>query len=247
MQLDLASIAATLEGLEETIISKLIDRAQFRHNPLVYLPGKSGFTGEQTLSLFALRLRYQEEMDAEFGRFCVPEERPFNASLPTPQRTVVLPDRGLRIDDYNAVNLTGEILQSYLDLVPRICQTGSDEQFGSSVEHDVYAVQAIARRVHFGSLFVAESKYRENPREYQQLVAAGNRSAITEKLTRKEVEDRIIERVRTKVHALQSTANTRVRHRIDPEIVVTFYRETIIPCTKRGEVLYLLQRRTETT
>ena len=38
----LDTIAAHLEGLEETIISKLIDRAQFAQNLVVYEQGKSG-------------------------------------------------------------------------------------------------------------------------------------------------------------------------------------------------------------
>ena len=53
---DLDKIATDLEGLEETIIARLIDRAQFRRNRPTYQPGKSGFTGEGALSLFALRL-----------------------------------------------------------------------------------------------------------------------------------------------------------------------------------------------
>ncbi len=244
VHLDLASIAATLEGLEETIISKLIDRAQFKVNPSIYNKGESEFNGEDQLSLFDLRLLYQERMDADFGRFCVPEERPFNASLPSPKRKVTLPDRGLGIDDYNSVNLTREIRESYLELVKRICRPGSDGQYGSSVEHDIYAVQAIARRIHYGSLFVAESKYRESTSEYRDLITARDRQGLMTKLTRKEVEDKIVERIRNKVEVLQSTANTRVRHLIDPETVVQFYRETVIPLTKQGEVQYLLQRPT---
>ena len=74
---ELHLIAAQLEGLEETIITKLIDRAQFKANLVAYEAGKSGFDGAENESLFDLRLRYHEEMDAYFGRFCVPEERPF--------------------------------------------------------------------------------------------------------------------------------------------------------------------------
>jgi chorismate mutase len=82
MELSLNRIAAQLEGLEETIIHKLLDRAQFLSNDVVYRVGESGFEGEPHQSLFTLRLRYQEEMDAVFGRFCVPEERPYTQGLP---------------------------------------------------------------------------------------------------------------------------------------------------------------------
>ena len=83
--LELSNIASILESLEETIIFKLIDRAQFCSNPVIYKPGKSEFPGEEK-SLFELRLFYQETMDAVFGRFMCPEERPFCKGLPKPRR-----------------------------------------------------------------------------------------------------------------------------------------------------------------
>ena len=73
---DLSSIAANLEGLEETIIFMLINRAQFAQNQMIYEPNASGFEGAEGRSLFEVRLRCHEEMDAEFGRFSAPEERP---------------------------------------------------------------------------------------------------------------------------------------------------------------------------
>jgi chorismate mutase len=241
-ELDLNVIAARLEGLEETIISKLIDRAQFRINSRIYEPGQSGFSGESQKSLFSLRLSYQERMDARFGRFCVPEERPFNHDLPDPQRIVVPSELPLAVDNYDCINVTSDILQAYLGLVDKICREGDDGNYGSSVEHDVYAIQAIARRIHYGALYVAESKYRGNAQEYRKLIDRENTVAIMQLLTRKEVEERIMIRIREKVNTAQATVNRAVRHIIDPEIVVEFYRNTIIPLTKKGEVLYLMNR-----
>jgi chorismate mutase len=164
-KIDLSYIAARLEGLEETIIFKLIDRAQFCANLSAYDQGKSGFTGELSSSLFEIRMIHQERMDAQFGRFCVPEERPFTKGLPSPQRLVNLPDSGLHIRNFNSVSQTDDILISYLELLPKICISGDDGQYGSSVEDDIYALQSIARRIHFGALFVAESKYSRDPVE----------------------------------------------------------------------------------
>jgi chorismate mutase len=235
-------IAAHLEGLEETIIWKLIDRAQFRRNAGVYEPGKSGFEGNHGESLFDLRLRYQEEMDAVFGRFMVPEERPFNRDLPPPRRAVHIPSTGLSISDYDSVNLSTDIQAAYRQLLGALCQPDDDGQYGSSVEHDVYALQAIGRRVHYGSLYIAESKYLADTATYRQLIAAGDTAGLLTLLTRQEVEDRIIIRVRDKVNSLQLEVNPAVRRLIDPEVVCAFYRDFIIPLTKRGEILYLMQR-----
>lgn len=242
VNLDLPAITARLEGLEETIISKLIDRAQFKLNESVYNPGQSGFTGKSRHSLLTLRLRSQERMDAEFGRFVIPEERPWSKRLPSPRRAIDLGDTSLAIADFNVINLTSAILERYIQFVRTICKTGDDGQYGSSVEHDVYAIQAIARRIHYGSFYVGESKFRGEPDVYCALAVDRNLDAIIRKLTRKDVEERILERIRDKTATAQVQANPHVRNIIDPETMVTFYRDTIIPLTKKGEALYLLHR-----
>jgi chorismate mutase len=241
-ELDLGRIAAFLEGLEETIISKLIDRAQFSVNQVIYEPGQSGFDGAGERSLFELRLRRQEEMDNAFGRFCAPEERPFNRDLPPPSRQVDLPATALKVSNLNAVNVTAEIKTAYLGLIPDICSAGDDGQYGSAVEHDVYALQAIARRVHFGALYVSESKYQSEPAAYRELVDQGDTAGLMERLTRADVEARILDRVAQKVEHLQAQINARVRRAVPPEAIMAFYRNHVIPLTKDGEVSYFRNR-----
>ncbi|NLG18732.1 MAG: chorismate mutase [Fibrobacter sp.] len=241
-QLDLTLIASRLESFEETIIASLIDRAQFSVNQIVYQPGKSGFAGESEKSLFSVRLFYQECIDAQFGRFCVPEERPFSDNIPIPQRKVTLPGTGLFIDDYNKISVTAEILDCYQNLIPRLCRPGDDGQWGSSVENDVYAIQSIARRIHYGALYVAETKYRSEPHLYRDLIKKGDTDAIMEKITRKEVEEHITRRVREKTTSIQAAVNPLIRYIIDPDVVVDYYRDTVIPLTKKGEILYLINR-----
>jgi len=236
-------VAATLEGLEETIIHKLIDRAQFRRNLTVYRPGQSGFEGDAVSSLFEIRLRQHEVMDAEFGRFHVPEERPFTSPLPASRRLVSIPENILMIDDYDSVNLTARIQSDYLSFVSQLCADGDDLQYGSSVEHDVQVLQAVSRRIHFGAMYVAEVKFRSNPTEYRRLIEASDRIGLVSLLTRPEAEIRILERVREKVAYIQARVNTSVRSLVDADVVLNFYRDTVIPLTKDGEVLYLFNRR----
>ncbi|MFW5684326.1 MAG: chorismate mutase [Spirochaetota bacterium] len=246
--LELDLIAAHLEGLEETIIHRLIDRAQFAANPPAYEPGHSGFEDGGDRSLFDLRLRYQEEMDAAFGRYQVPEERPFHANLPAPRRRVRLPESPLAIDDLDVVNLTPRITAEYKGFLDRLCAPTAtaprdDGQYGSSVEHDVLAIQAVARRVHFGALYVAESKYRSNRSEIDALIEAGDRGGVLDRITRPEVEARILRRVADKVDYVQATINEAVRRRVDPTVMLDLYRDLIIPLTKEGELRYLFNRR----
>ena len=241
-ELRIETIAEKLEALEETIILRLIDRAQFKTNLIAYQDGKIAVQGEPEKSLFDLRLRYHEEMDAVFGRFLFPEERPFNRDLPEARRNVYGIPAVLNLPNYDLVNLTEEIRSSYLSLVPRICSDGDDGQYGSSTEHDVYALQAISRRIHYGAMYVAESKYRADNRTYEALIQQDDRSGIEKRLTRPEVEDQICRRVVVKTDKIQSEADQRIRVLIEPEVVKEFYRMTLIPLTKRGEVLYLLNR-----
>lgn len=240
--LELPRIAACLEGLEETIINRLIDRAQFAANAVAYRRGESGFTGAGDRSLFDMRLRYQEEMDAAFGRFQVPEERPFHRDLPPSRRVMTLPESPLAVSSFDAVNLTRRIVADYRTFLPRLCQDGDDGHYGSSVEHDVLAIQALARRVHYGALYVAESKYRAEPAAFDRLVDERDERAIIERITRPEVEERILVRVAEKVTYIQATANRSVRRHVTPEVVLELYRDTIIPLTKEGELLYLFNR-----
>jgi len=242
---DLTVIAAHLEGLEETIIHRLIDRAQFGENPAAYATGNSGFSDAGDRSLFDLRLRYQEEMDASFGRYEVPEERAFHSDLPTANRHVHPPDSPLDGAAAQSVNCTGEIVARYLKFVSVFCDSGDDGQYGSSVEHDVLAIQAIGRRVHYGALYVAESKYRDSPAHYAAAVSAaadGDRGTLMTLITRTEVEEKIFLRVSEKVDYIQASLNPIVRRRVDPGVVLKFYRDTVIPMTKKGEIDYLLVR-----
>jgi chorismate mutase len=232
-----------LEGLEETIISKLIDRAQFAQNLVVYEQGKSGFTGAGVRSLFDLRLLRHEQMDAEFGRFCAPEERPYFKDLP-PSKRITPPVPGfLAVEDFDRINMSERIVAAYKSLIPEICAPGDDGHYGSSTEHDVFAVQAIGRRVHFGALYVAESKYVSDRAAYDVLIDARDNAGLERLLTRPDVEERILLRVAQKVEHVQSQINPKVRRRIPPEAVLGFYRAHVIPLTKRGEVAYLLHRR----
>ena len=239
----LTHIAAILEGLEETIIFKLIDRAQFAHNATVYETDKNVFEGADGHSLFHLRLLRHETMDAEFGRFHVPEERPFMTDLPASKRIEKLPpESGLHVVDFNAINVSDKILKAYIRLLPEICLSGDDGQYGSTVEHDVAALQAVARRVHFGALYVAESKYQSDPKKYKDLARKGDRAGLLASLTRADVEARILSRVADKVAHIQAAINNEVRRSVPPEAIMAFYRESIIPLTKEGEIRYFLHR-----
>jgi len=242
VELKLDVIASRLASLEETLIYKLLDRAQFAANPGAYQPGQSRFTPPETASLFEIRLRLQENLEAQFGRYLIPEERPFYTKLPPPRRVPPQSDTGLDIADLETINVSGAIRQAYLGLVPALGRPGDDGHWGSSVEHDVICLQALGRRIHYGSLYVAETKFREDPARFSAMVRARDDEGLMAAITRTEVEQRVLARVRAKVEAVQSVSDPALRRLVDPELVVRFFGEAIIPLTKDGELRYLYQR-----
>ncbi|WP_028973083.1 hypothetical protein [Spirochaeta cellobiosiphila] len=241
MKLDLDKIAARLRSLEEEIIYKLINRVQYPLNLCVYTDGQSGFAPHQNESLFDLRLRYQEEMDSIFGRFLVPEERPFFNGLPKSRREFNA-HNPLDLKNLNVVNLTSDLKSRYLDIVRLFCEDKDDGNYGSSVEHDIALFQAIMRRIHYGSLYVAESKYRQAPDKYKELIKQSKKQELLVLLTRQEVENSILDRIETKTKEIQKDVDNNLRNLVDPKLMRTLYEETIIPLTKEGEIIYLLQR-----
>ena len=111
------------------------------------------------------------------------------------------------------------------------------------MEHDVICLQALSRRIHYGALYVGESKYSEAPEQFAALVAAHDDGGLLAAITRTEVEETVLARVKAKVKAVQSVSDPALRRLVDPGAVVDFFRATIIPLTKEGEIRYLYQRK----
>lgn len=242
--MNLQDIATKLESLEETIIFRLIDRAQYHYNAATYEKGLFNFGSEVAgPSLLDHKLRFSEETDAVLGRYTVSEERPFFENLPPVASNMKSNNtEELFIADFEIINLTSKIKTSYLELLPEITQRGDDKQYGTTAECDIATLQAISRRIHFGSFYVAESKYLGNPIEYQRRVAANDKAGLMELLTRKEVEERIIKRIEEKVFHIQEVSNPDIRTMVDGKVIASFYKDVVIPLTKEGEILYLQNR-----
>jgi chorismate mutase len=225
-------IIKRLESLEDEIIHALMARAEYRLNSGLYIAKDN----KSTLDLW---LTQREKTEAFFGRFSRPEERPFHPGPPSPRYFEPEPNRELRIRDYDLVNLTPMILQAYIRLLPEICQEGDDGEYDLCLEKDAEAVKIISRRIHFGAFFVAERKYREKPRQYGPFIKAKDEQGLMGLITRKQVEETILQRVYKKT---KNKREKREGKTVDPNAVSNFYRDTIIGLTKEGEIRYLLNR-----
>lgn len=100
--------------------------------------------------------------------------------------------------DAAEVNFNQILLQKYQEtIIPMLTAHGDDEQHGSCTLCDIAALQALSRRVHYGK-FVAESKYRSNPEEYQRLVDSNDPDGVMKLLTNSAVEKLVLRRARLK-------------------------------------------------
>jgi chorismate mutase len=73
----------------------------------------------------------------------------------------------------NTINFNSQIKSIYLNkIIPSICADGDDNQYGSSVNMDINALQAISKRVHYGK-FIAEAKFQAEPEKYGDRIKNG--------------------------------------------------------------------------
>ena len=225
--------------LEETIIFALIERSQFLHNPPIY---QNGLFGEQLEgeSLTGFLLLETERSHAKVRRYNSPDEHPFFDNLPGP----ILPP--LRLDNSpikpNTININSTIRRIYEnDMVPSICRTGDDNEYGSAAVCDVSCLQSISKRIHYGK-FVAESKLREGKPELLDAVRQADADAVMSAITDSLVEDKVLQRVAAKAGTYtHELSETDISTTVAPEIIVEIYRKWIIPLNKEVQVKYLLE------
>ena len=213
--LSLDSIRSTLIRQEETIIFALIERAQFRRNAIAYEKGGFGDLGipagstpldtDYKLSFLEYMLVGTEVLHCGVRRYTSPEEHAFFPErLPQQGQMDALPqldypeDLLSGVGGASAVNFNPILLKKYIEvIVPAMSKEGDDEQHGSTILADIAVLQALSKRIHYGK-FVAESKYRSDPEEYQRLVDAGDAEGVMRLLTNEKVEKKVLRRARLK-------------------------------------------------
>lgn len=244
--LDLANIRSALIRMEDTILYDLIERAQFTQMPSVYKPGV--FPDLEGTFLDWI-LRETESTHAKLRRYDAADE---NAFFPVPSGRILPPLKLVEVlaTYQKEVNVNDRIKDYYISkIVPGLSADPSDEEqnFGSCALSDVWALQAISRRIHFGK-FVAESKFVSEREHFTELIQNRDIKGIEDAITKPEVELQILERIRHKADSYGADPQTILRWsekgsgKVDPEVIVSIYRDLIIPLTKVVEVDYLLRR-----
>jgi chorismate mutase len=239
-QLLLENIRSVLIRQEESIIFSLIERAQYCVNAPAHTTREFP-THQFTGSLCDFYVHQAEQVDALIGRFTSPDEHPFSSHLPQP----ILSNEKVEspIMDYG-INMNTELKNLYINkIIPLVCKPGDDHNYGSSTVADHACLKVLSRRIHYG-MFVAESKYLANPKEYQALVKSGNDSGIIKLLTDKNVEQKLLLRVALKAstYGQEPGECNPDECKITANQIVRIYKEWLMPLTKEIELQYLKLR-----
>ncbi|RKF63879.1 Chorismate mutase [Erysiphe neolycopersici] len=246
--LNLKHIRKQLIRMEDTITFQLIERVQFPLNGTVYKPGAVKIPNSN-LSFLDWTLREREKADSLIRRYQSPDEHPFfpDALL----KSILQPLTYPKILHRNNINLNDKIKIYFIEKVlPSICldfgredRGEQAENYGSTVTTDIQCLQTISRRIHFGK-WVAESKYMEDPQGFATMIKAGDRIAIGKAITKPEVEQQVLERIRLKsrTYSTDPSEPDDPEPKINVDAVVAMYRDFVIPFTKEVEIEYLMQR-----
>lgn len=209
--LSLESIRSSLIRQEETIVFALIERSQYRTNPIVYQKGGFGDLGtplgatptddDELLSFCEYMMLGTEILHWSVRRYTSPEENAFFPErLPKDDSKQILSplDYPSLLDESIDNNFSSILYKRYVsEILPSIALEGDDEQHGSSALGDINVLQALSKRVHYGK-FVAESKYRSDPQEYQRLVDNNDVDGVMKLLTNAAVEKKVLRRAKLK-------------------------------------------------
>ena len=227
-----------LISFEDSIVFNLLERAQFKRNEVIYVPGK--FEGTSGQSFFDFLSKGTEELYAKAGKFNDSEEYPSSQELDEP---VVKRDSPERYIPRAQLNLNGRIRDAYFEFVGGICEEGDDREYGSSAIIDIRILNCLSKRIHMGTQ-VAEAKFRADLEMYSELIREGDVEGITEALTNKNVELTIHERVKFKAGKFQEAmpGDCRFRNYVDPEKMKELYERLIIPITIEAELEYFDKR-----
>lgn len=229
--MQLRDIRELLRRCEDSIIFALLERARWKRNQDVYA---------NCPSLFTDLLQKTERAHSEVGRYQCPEEHPFT-HIKSPSehyQNKKYQLSGLLMEDHKTINHNAKILELYLEkIIPTITPEGEDENAGSAAVADVNLLQAISRRIHLGKV-VAEIKFSQPGGEINYRKCQ-NYEDLMNQLTNEVVEHNILLRIREKSNIF---GGNKTDSYLPEEVIVSIFRDFIIPLTKEIQVEYLQRR-----
>jgi len=235
--MDLDKVRNRLINLEDIIIRSLCQRAKYKYNIEIYEHNSDKFKYNNNYegTYFDFMFKPIENVHSTAGRYECFDERPFYKGLTKSQvereYNSKIPDDILKFS--KKINFSPWIKIAYLNFLKDLCEDGDDANYGDSILCDIFNLQAISKRVHYGIL-VMEAKYQQSPDIYDELLNKDNDISISSKLKNVNIELKVLERVKEK----------SIKNGIkNPEVIVNFFKNIIIPMTIQVELDYIFTKK----
>ncbi|GMM38868.1 chorismate mutase [Saccharomycopsis crataegensis] len=246
--LDLSNIRSALVRMEDTIIFNFIERSQFFSTPSIYEPNRypiPNFNG----SFVEYALLQKERSESQLRRFQAPDEHSFFPASELCEPILSPINYPKILASYNEeINVNDEIKEYYINnIAPVISVTQGEQQenLGSCTLCDIDCLQALSRRIHFGK-FVAESKFINDREAYTIMIKNKDAKGLEAAITNAAVEEKILQRLTEKAVAYGTDPLLRVsqnqQSKVRSDVLVSIYKNWVIPLTRKVEVDYLLRR-----
>lgn len=220
---DLADLRIKLDQMTEQIVSGLKHRSKFLLNEKVFT---QKFFGGKTWFLY--RLKAEQNVDAEFGRYLYSNQHPFIFSLEglsKPKIARHAPKLGLK---RIRIDLSEEIICAYREVLKEICENREEgDNYGSTAKLDVENILLYNERILGIGEQVAAYKLRQNP----EIKKIKSKEKIRKLLVVPKRECEVLERAR-KIASKYEIKN--------PKAVVKFVKK-IINLTTEAEIRYVLE------
>ena len=140
-----------------------------------------------------------ENVHSIAGRYNSFDEKPFYKGLEECQvereYNSQIPDEILKFS--KKINFSPWIKIGYLNFINELCEEGEDANYGDTTLSDIFNLQAISKRIHYGIL-VMEAKYKDNQSQYDKLLSQNNDISIGSALKNVSVEQKVLQRVKEK-------------------------------------------------
>jgi len=235
--MELEKVRDRLIELEDIIIKGLCERANYKQNLEIYEHNAEQFKYKNNFegTYFDFMFKQIENVHSIAGRYNCFDEKPFYKGLEECQvereYNSQIPDEILKFS--KKINFSPWIKIGYLNFINELCEEGEDANYGDTTLSDIFNLQAISKRIHYGIL-VMEAKYKDNQSQYDKLLSQNNDISIGSALKNVSVEQKVLQRVKEK-----SIKNGFK----NPNKIVKFFKNCIIPMTIQVELDYIFSKK----
>ncbi|MFA6268344.1 MAG: hypothetical protein WCW13_04355 [archaeon] len=185
--IDINDLRVKLDQMNEQIISGLKTRSRF---PLNIGTFKQNFADGKTW--FSYRLKKEQDIDSEFGRFLYPDQSPIIYSkeeLAKPRINRTITSEGI---EQVQIDIHKEIINMYHEILEKLCEKKEDiANYGETTKQDVENIILYNERIVGIGEQVAGYKMQNNP----ELLKLKDPEEIRKKLINPKREQEVIDKM----------------------------------------------------